>query len=175
METTWAHRIAESAKYLSHAEVDLLVSLAHQLPEHAVCLNLGAGAGTSIIALLETRPDLVCYSVDTNPEMGFGWLREAGVLDRVIELQGDSQTMIWDKGEIDWLCIDASHDVASVTADITNWLLYACGYVMFHDYGDYWGTDMGAEVREAVDVWAKGRLPIALVDSLIVFDVRMYG
>lgn len=168
----FAHRVAESAKYMSHNEVDLLITLAKQLPANAMCVNLGAGVATSIIALLETRPDLVCYSVDTQSEMGFGWLREAGILDRVIELQGDSQTMTWDKGLIDWLCIDASHDVASVTADITNWMFYARGYVMFHDYGDYWGTDKGAEVREAVDVWAKGRLPIALVDSLIVFDLR---
>ena len=170
-----AHKVADDAGQLSHAEVDLIEYLATLLPPDAVCVNIGTGPGTSIIALLETRPDLVCVAVDNHVDMGRGKFDEAGVTDRVIERVGDSQTMQWNMGGIDWLCIDGDHRYAGIAADIANWTPHARGFVLFHDYNDSMGAGRWREVMRAVDEWAGEGLPFAQADSLIVFNVRPHA
>lgn len=167
-----AHRIAEDSKQMSHAEIDLIERLAKQLPADAVCVNIGTGPGTSIVALLETRPDLVCICVDIDRGKGHTQLREAEVKERTIELVGDSQVMQWGQGGIDWLCIDGDHRYQGLSADIANWTPHARGLVLFHDYNDTMGAARWKEVRRAVDEWSSGRKPIALADSLIAFNLR---
>lgn len=167
----WAHKVAEEAGQMSHAEIDLIESLARQLPNDAICVNIGTGPGTSVIALLETRPDLVCIAVDNHAGMGLGRFIEAGISDRVVELIGDSQTMKWAFGEIDWLCIDGDHRYAGVKADIANWTPHARGLVLFHDYNDTMHAARWREVKMAVDEWVGEGEPIAMADSLIVFSV----
>lgn len=170
----WAHTIAEESKYLSHAEVDLIQKLALKLPPNAACVNLGCGPGTSVIALLEARPDLACYSIDFKPSKRLDQFVRAGIEDRVVEFVGNSHTVLWEYGKIDWLFVDTNHDLASVNAEIEHWLPYTCGQVLFHDYTDVMGARNWRDVQQAVDTWAKERKPIALVDSLIVFDMRVY-
>lgn len=156
---------------MSHAEVDLIEKLARQLPPDAVCVNIGTGPGTSIVALLETRPDLVCICVDIDEGKGHSQLHEAEVKERTIELVGNSQTMHWAHDAIDWLCIDGDHQYAGLKADIDNWTPHARGIVLFHDYNETMGAARWQEVKRAVDEWRQGRDPIALVDSLIAFKV----
>ena len=168
----WAHRIADSAKQMSHAEIDLIEYLAKTLPVDAVCVNIGTGPGTSVLALLETRPDLVCFAVDNRAEKASDMFKTAGVYERVVELVGDSQTLKWEFGKIDWLCIDGDHYYQGVSADIANWTPHAQGLVLFHDYNDTMSAACWREVKKAVDEWSKERQPIALADSLIVFSVR---
>src|SRR5512135_2928369 len=99
----WAHRVVDEAGQMSHAEIGLIEYLAKQLPNDAVCVNIGTGPGTSILALLETRPDLICIAVDNHKDMAVGKFIEAGIDERVVEMIGDSQTMKWEFGDIDWL------------------------------------------------------------------------
>lgn len=157
---------------MSHAEIYLIEYLAKSLPAEAVCVNIGTGPGTSILALLETRPDLTCFAVDNHAEVAAETFREAGVSDRVIELLGNSQTMDWKSGGIDWLCVDGDHYYAGLSADIKNWTPHARGLVLFHDYNDSMGAALWRDVARAVDEWAGERQPIALADSLVVFSVR---
>jgi predicted O-methyltransferase YrrM len=157
---------------MSRVEVDLIIRLAQHLPADAVCVNIGTGPGTSIIALLEARPDLVCIAVDLRPGIGYDTLKKAGVADRVIERVGDSQTMAWGLGGIDWLCIDGDHYYGSVAADIANWTPHARGLVLFHDYTNAMGAALWDNVQQAVNEWAGERQPLALADSLIAFDLR---
>lgn len=167
----WAHRIAEEAKEMSHAEIDLIEYLAKQLPNDATCVNIGTGPGTSIIALLETRPDLICMAIDNHAGMGQANFERANVDDRVVEIVKDSQTMTWEFGDIDWLCIDGDHRYDGLKADIANWTPHARGLVMFHDYNESMGAARWREVKRAVDEWVGEGEPIAMADSLIVFSV----
>lgn len=172
---TYAHQVVDNAGQMSHVEIDLIARLAARLPIGATCVNIGTGPGTSIIALLEARPDLALLAIDNREDMGRDAFRAAGVDDRVIECVGDSQTMIWYFGGIDWLCIDGDHRYEGIKADIANWTPHARGLVLFHDYNDTMGAAMWRDVQRAVDEWAGGRKPIDLADSLIAFEVSGYA
>lgn len=168
----WARHVAESFGQMSHAEIALIEYLARQLPKDAVCVNIGTGPGTSIIALLETRKDLICFAVDDHQGIGEAQLKQASVSDRVVELWGDSHTLKWEYGAIDWLCIDGDHSYAGLSADIANWLPHVRGLVLFHDYNDTMKASRWREVKRAVDEWAGERQPVDIADSLIAFNVR---
>ena len=52
-------------KYLFIEEVHALKELAQSLPANPVVVNIGAGAGTSGLAFMESRPDLYLCTIDT--------------------------------------------------------------------------------------------------------------
>lgn len=171
-ELYWAHIVAEESKYLSHREVSLIQVLAPSLPPRAVCVNLGCGPGTSIVALLEVRRDLEVYSIDYLSTKKLDQFKRSGVSERVIEIVDSSHNVVWDNGLIDWLFIDTEHRLEEITKEIQHWLPYARGQVLFHDYNDTMGAKHWNGVQEAVNAWAGERKPLAMADSLIVFDLH---
>lgn len=70
--------------YLYPGEVPALKSLVNQLPSNPLVINIGAGAGTSGLAIIESRPDVVLVTIDiTEDSSPFGCLEaERDVMNR---------------------------------------------------------------------------------------------
>lgn len=169
MQNSMAAKIAIGIGYLTVEEVEFINELALRLPKDAVCVNIGAGSATSIIAVLEVRSDLTMYSVDINSENGKSQLWEANMLDRVIPVIGDSKEVDWNGGAISYLFVDGQHDYKGLLGDLVAWTprLAPHAIVMFDDYLDiHWSS-----VQPLVDEWAKPHKRIGLVNNLIAFEV----
>jgi predicted O-methyltransferase YrrM len=164
-----AHDLVDSDKYLYHPEVDLLHRLAKRCTARhcsdvPVFINIGAGSGTSTVALLEGNTKAICYSVDIvageNPKSTSEHLRLLEVNNtiarRVIRIWGDSHKvgMFWPFGA-DLVFIDGGHSYTDVRLDIAAWYekIWAGGIIAIHDYGIKM-TDKSEQfpgVRKAVD------------------------
>lgn len=148
--------------FLYMEEAELLMKTADKLGIDAVVVNIGAGVGTSALAIIEQRPDLAkaFYTIDMrNDDNPFGGLlnernafNNAGMTHMLpVQINSDSSTagLKWDKGEVDFLIIDADHTYDGLVKDINAWvpLLAVGGFVAFHDYE----RDVWPDVKMAVD------------------------
>lgn len=160
-----------------------------------VVVNIGAGSGTSGLAFLETRQDLILHTVDiTNVDSPFGSLyserevvKSAGLGDlldvRWFQHHIDSKALArrWTE-PVDCILVDGGHEYDEAVGDITGWLphIRKGGYMAVHDYrkGDILPVEDGPHpmVWEGVDKAVDELLMphydcIAHVESLIVFKV----
>lgn len=79
-----SEEVRNSFKYLYPAELPFLKKLVQSVPAGSVVINIGAGAGTSGLAILEARPDVTLVTVDiTDASSPFGCLEaERDVISR---------------------------------------------------------------------------------------------
>lgn len=79
-----SEQVRSSFKYLYPDELPFLKRLVQSLPDHPVVVNIGAGAGTSGLAILESRKDVTLITVDvTDLSSPFGCLEaERDVVSR---------------------------------------------------------------------------------------------
>lgn len=63
-----AEELQKAFKYLFPDEIPFLKELAQSLPDDPVVVNIGAGAGTSGLAFVESRPDLTLFTIDIQSE-----------------------------------------------------------------------------------------------------------
>lgn len=183
--------------YLYPKELPLLKSLPYMVNRSpVVVVNIGAGSGTSGLAFLETRDDLILHTIDiTDDNSPFGCLyaerdvvKAAGLGHlrnvRWFQHHGDSKEIAqtWDK-PVDVCFIDADHTYEGATGDILGWLPFICkgGYIAVHDYrkGDILPVEDGPHpmvwegVDQAVDELLLDRHEFVVrVESLIVFRVN---
>ena len=164
--------------YLSHAEIEGLQELTRMLLPNAVIVKIGAGAGTDTLSMLETRQDVVIFSVDieccrkietVNEHLRIAetdW-KDTGHL---IRIWGDSKIVgkRWPV-PIDMLFIDGDHIEEAKRADIETWLPHvpSGGIVAFHDYG----SNDWPGVKVAVDDLMKDYDEILHVETLIAFRI----
>lgn len=171
-----------------------LVYMVHTSP--VVVVNIGAGSGTSGLAFIETKEDLILHTIDiTDASSPFGCLyaerevvRSAGMGHlwgiRWFQHHGDSKAFArtW-KEPCDVCFVDGGHEYEDAVGDITGWLPHVRrgGYMAIHDYkkGNIPPTADGPHpmvlegVDQAVDELLIGRYDImAQVESLIVFKVE---
>lgn len=135
-----AEKIARNHGMMSIGEVELLKGLVSNLPQKPIAVNIGSGAGTSVVAILETRPDVFCFDVDIVAQETARRMIDASGLrdeDRYAFILGKS----WKVGRnwpfpIDLLFIDGAHTEDAVRRDIAAWLdkVNPGGFVAFHDY-----------------------------------------
>jgi predicted O-methyltransferase YrrM len=120
-------------------EAKILKVCALMLPDNPIIVNVGAGAGTSAVAILEERPDAFIFSVDKNvAELERINLQLCGMdLSRCVRLLGRS----WTVGEnfpyfVNMVFIDADHGTVAVKKDIDVWIpkIISGGVAAFHDY-----------------------------------------
>jgi len=194
--------LRQAFHYFYPNELPLLKALPGVI-RHSPCVvvNIGAGAGTSGLAFLESREDLILYTVDIQVEDSpFGCLyaelqvcQAAGYqLDpqRWLQIYSDSKKLArtWQGGPVDIVFIDGDHTYDGCTGDILGWLphIRPGGLIAVHDYrkGDIpTGPDgfnadgphplVWPGVDEAVDKWLKPHCDImGQVESLIVFKVE---
>ncbi len=145
-----AIELANAFGYLFPAECCLLQATARNLKDNAVAVTIGAGVGTSSLALAEIRPDLDLYTVDISEGGPNGGLeneinafRNAGMSELLpTHILGNSQLVhkswkkITDGLEIDILFIDGDHSETALQGDLDGWLPLVTdgGYVLIHDY-----------------------------------------
>ena len=153
MLTEHAENLVKAFGYLYHDEAELLQEYAKKIPENGVCINIGAGTGTSAVCVLEVRPDLTktFYTIDINNHntpLG-GLLNERNAFDNYNmpypnQIHSDSikAGKEWKKGKVDFLIIDGDHSTKGATGDIISWKqhLKKGAIVFVHDYHEnLWG------------------------------------
>lgn len=161
---TTSESVRDAFHYLFRDELPALKQLARDLPPDPLVVNIGAGAGTSGLAFLESRFDLLLVTVDIQDESSpFGCLQGERV---VVEdaglgaLWGESWFQIcqdsvllghnWLTGSmttaalspaiaqraLDMVFIDGDHSYAGCKGDIQAWMrnLKPGGILAVHDY-----------------------------------------
>ena len=172
-----------------------LVYMVHTSP--VVVVNIGSGAGTSGLAFLETKDDVILHTIDiTDASSPFGCLHaEREVFQaagyghllnaRWFQIHDDSKEVAkrWACGQADIVFIDGGHEYHEAVGDITGWLPHVRkgGYMAIHDYkkGNIPPTTDGPHpmvwegVDKAVDELLLGKYDkIAQIESLIVFKIE---
>lgn len=161
--------------YLTNGEVTALQTLAKQTPPSPLVVNIGAGAGTSTLAILEARSDALIFSIDlrtdeaeclTNEHLR---LKELGLdtTGQVIRVWGDSKVvgLRW-RWPVDLLFVDGDHTLAGIKGDVATWEQHIApgGIIALHDYG----RPEWPDVRTFID--DHFRLPVLLqTDTVIAF------
>lgn len=70
-----AESLQNAFHYFFPGEVPAFKSIIHELPPNPIIINIGAGAGTSGLAVVETRPDSYLITIDITKESSpFGCL-----------------------------------------------------------------------------------------------------
>lgn len=149
--------LRDAFKYLFTDEVPALKSLVRMLPVNPLVVNIGAGAGTSGLAIMESRPDVTLLTIDIQDASSpFGCLEaerdvlaRAGFSEQQLRMRHwqaciDSADMglEWDRYEKtfdhapDMVFIDGDHSYEHATDDIQIWLriLKDGGIIAVHDY-----------------------------------------
>ncbi|KKK82407.1 hypothetical protein LCGC14_2803690 [marine sediment metagenome] len=121
------------------SEVQILKSCARMLPKDPIIVNIGAGVGTSAVAILEERPCAFVFSVDKNPAPleRLNLIRCEIDTTRCVRLLGVS----WNVGRnfpfmVHMVFVDGDHGTKPVERDIAAWLprVTVGGIMAFHDY-----------------------------------------
>lgn len=142
------YSLSDWQNYLSHGEIDLLDDLARSLPASPRVVNIGAGAGTSGLTFLGSRPDLFLFTIDVTLKINvyggleneMGILKAAGLLDytRYLPINQDSvvEGRRWTRGKVDLVFVDGGHELEECRGDIDAWWphLKLGGVMAIHDY-----------------------------------------
>jgi predicted O-methyltransferase YrrM len=170
-----ARDLARAFGFLYEGEVYALHVLALSLPEGAKIVNIGAGSGTSALAMLEARPDLAqnFYTIDISEGGPLGGMQNeknafanAGLPFSHHQILGDSKVIKWANGPVDFCFIDGDHSREGVRGDIKTWMsrVLPGGLLAFHDYQ----RDVWPEVQLAVDEMTAHCCHVLTVDTLKV-------
>lgn len=175
--------VANAFGYLTTGELHALQALVKQIPANSVVVNVGAGSGTSGLALAESRDDILLYTIDNSPSGPLGGMENernafdaspfANIPERwPNQVLGDSREIAkrWYSicpSLIDFIFIDDGHLEPEITGDILGWQphMTANGIMVFHDYGSHHWPD----VKKVVDKLMKPYDVISKVDTLIAF------
>lgn len=165
---TTAHELATTRLFLLPEDVDLLHELADMLPtfdldgHYPRVAELGVGAGTTALAILEKRPDAIVVGVDIS-EDAINWSR------KLIENTGHSEAYFTNHADasaaaatladetFDLVMLDTSHEYGDTCRELAAWLpkLRPGGILWAHDYD---GPDSQG-VRKAInELWEAGDL-----------------
>lgn len=135
---TTSEELARTKGMMSVGEVGLLKKCAAMLPENPVVIIIGAGFGTSSLAVLEERPDAFIFSIDIKPKPEEVRALIGGGVDfsRCIRILSPSPNVGYNfPYEVEMVFIDGRHTDHGVQADINAWLPNVPnGIMLFHDY-----------------------------------------
>jgi precorrin-6B methylase 2 len=168
-----SYDLADKHGMMDHAEIQLLQKCALMLHEDPIVVNIGAGLGTSVAAILEVRPSAFVFSVDKSPQPEERANIAGCGLDftRCVRVLGLS----WEVGinfpiTVDLLFVDGSHEESSVRKDIAAWLPKVAddGVVLFHDYHH----PKAPGVTKVVDAAMADYTVIGMERFLIAYDNR---
>lgn len=150
--------VARSWGYLTDGELFAMLALARSLPKGATVVNIGAGSGTSGLALAEAGKNLHITTVDISEGGPLGGMQNeknvfelAGREDLPRQILGDSKEvgLNWNEDPMDMIFVDAGHLKNEIEGDIEAWWphLERGGIMIFHDYG----RDVWPDVKLVVD------------------------
>lgn len=155
-----ARQLAAQYGMMDAAEVDLLQRCARALPAHSVIVNIGAGAGTSAVAVLEVAPTAFIFSIDPKPVAEEAQrIAETGMdARRVVRILGKSQAVgaFWPFA-VDGVFVDGNHTDEAVRGDIAAWKKHIkpSGFMWFHDYHHYNLPSLSPIVDAAMADWER--------------------
>ena len=142
--STKAEELASAFGYLSLEEARAIYRLARSVATiNPTFVNIGAGAGTSGLAMAEARPDAEIFTVDISSGGPLGGLRnernafrDAGLaVPHQILGKSHEIAQVW-RTLIDFIFVDDGHEEPEIRGDIINWLPFVKdgGIMAFHDY-----------------------------------------
>jgi len=182
-----SEEVAAAFGYMTQDEVAALKLLAKMNPglKFPTFVNVGAGSGTSTLALAEARKDARIVEVDVSRGGPLGGLEntrvaleEAGIdLDNVWQILGRSHDIAarWNNYDPDrpihLIFIDDGHMEQDVRGDIQLWSanFHDGTIVVFHDYG----AAVWPAVKKVVDELMARHTKILHVGSLVAFRWRI--
>lgn len=161
--------------YIQVSDVELIQEIVRGLPDKPICINIGAGMGTSALAMLEARDDSVVVSIDIEDGAEERELVEAteGASSRYVFYQYESQEIgqQWDAVTVDFVFVDGGHKYQECYDDAVVWYksLKPNGIMAFHDYES--PIKVLESVKKAVDDVVKtlGLEFVVRKGTLIVF------
>lgn len=152
-----AKYLGRASGYMQPEEIDYLKELVRSLPDNPRVVNIGAGRGSSGMAMAESRPDVHITTIDICQSGPIGSLdSEKNAFSATSykvpdEILGDSKDVgkKWDRGMLDLIFVDGDHSRNGVRGDIEAWMGFVkpSGIIVFHDCDD----PGFPEVRKAVD------------------------
>lgn len=176
---SFANDLAVGFGYITVKELNAIQQIAVLLPPAPLCVNIGSGAGTSVIAVLEARSDAKIVDVDIEAMNGIVQIQEAGYLNsgRYERIISDSKLVKWPY-LCDYLFIDGDHTDPGIRGDLEVWLprVRKGGYVLIHDYWPYpadhelAGVDYWPDVRKVANEIMSDYTVVLDVDRLRVYQ-----
>lgn len=151
-----ASRLSDVFKLILPDELAFLKRVIATLSEIPVIVDIGTGAGTTLLGALEVRPQAKILTIDIFPTSVSHFLSEAGLgasdVTFITKASVDAARLYQDQ-ELDVLIIDGNHLQAE--QDLRAWvpMLRVGGIVLVHDYGT--GNAMWQIVKAAVDKFAR--------------------
>ncbi len=165
--------------YITVRELNAIQDITRRLPPDPVCVNIGSGAGTSVIAVLEARLDAHVVDVDIDALNGIAQITEAGYMNggRYSRIVHDSKTCDWPH-TTPYLFVDGDHTEAGIRGDLATWLprVDKGGYILLHDYWPFpddhplAGVDYWPAVRAVADEVMKEYKVILDADRLRIYQ-----
>lgn len=167
----YAYGLAASRGFLCAEDVDLIRKTIADLGPEPRVADLGAGSGTTALAIFDERRDARVWTVDISRE-AIEWagraLQNAGYIDRWRGVVGNARRY-WlpeDAGAepLDAVLHDAGHEYGDVLMDLREWLPHVApgGAVWVHDYGPTGDAPIPANlypgVARAIDVLVSEKL-----------------
>jgi predicted O-methyltransferase YrrM len=172
-----AEDLAEWQGYLTLPEVNVLKKYAAKIPQDGTAINIGAGAGTSTISMLEGNSAITVFSVDLRTDEKEHLTNEhlrmkevpRDISRRAIRIWGDSGAVgiAWPTAfPVDLVFVDGDHSYHGATRDVEAWKpkLKDGGYMLFHDYGSHNWPD----VWKVVEEWGVALKIVEVVDTICV-------
>jgi predicted O-methyltransferase YrrM len=179
--TTMALDLSRAFGYLFPHEVYAMQAFAHSLPAGSTVVNIGAGSGTSSLAMTEANPSLKIWTVDISLSGPLGGMENernafAGTgLTLPTQILGDSKEIgrNWPvegaPDQLDLIFVDGDHSIEGITGDILAWKGHVKpgGLMLFHDYT----RDVWQDVKPVVDKMMADCTPLLHVDTLKIYRV----
>lgn len=141
MDLTPAHKLAASRMFLTKEDVDDIIMLVNMLDDEPIVADLGAGSGTTALAVLQTKPKAWVTSLDISKDNLF-WA-EANLYGFGIDTSnyktvlGDAAKIPESIESVDLLLHDADHSEKAVKQDLHAWLMTCLvkgSLLWVHDY-----------------------------------------
>lgn len=152
-----AYGVAHSWHYLFDGEVFALYALSASLPDEARIVNIGAGSGTSSLALREANHYAEMWTVDISPSGPLGGLENERnafestgyTLPNQVLCDSKEFGRSWHYPPVDFVFVDGDHSYEGCWGDLEAWWphLKEGGYMAIHDYG----PSVWPDVKRAVD------------------------
>lgn len=150
-----AHSLAATRLFLLKEDVDLIRELVSGLPEKPIIADIGAGSGTTALAVLSENKDSEIHTIDISAE-NVEWARlnlvnyfEINNWHGIISDSRKAAGLFTDE-TFDMVMLDTSHEYEDTKEEIDIWLpkLKKNGIFWFHDYE---GSDVDKAVDEAAE------------------------
>lgn len=175
-----AEKLSDAFGFLRLIEVRAIEDAVNSLPPNPHIVNIGAGAGTSGLAIIQ-RGDAFLTTIDIRQNSPLGSLQSeinafnnSGIdyKDRHKQILKDSKEVAKEWTEkVDMVFIDGEHSYPGACGDIEGWLphIKEGGLMLVHDYNP---TPWGSVVKAVDDLLLEEYEQYCMEDTTIGFIIK---